>query len=159
MKTLRGFVKDLEKIYQNHEQLNDFGFGYIEDVTIKHVQEGAVQYPYMFVIPSDTTVDERELKYSMTIIVMDRQVQGTDENMLDILSDTNQILQDVIAQFKYSNTAAEGNFSEVYDIDLPITLQPFSDRFDDYVSGYFATITITLGQGLDRCIAPFDNFN
>jgi hypothetical protein len=158
MKTFRGFVKDLQKIYENHKQLNDFGFGYIEDVTIKHVKEGAVQYPYLFVIPSDTSVDEREITYSMTLIVMDRQVQGTDENLLEVLSDTNQILQDVIAQFKYSNTNLDGDYSEVYDIQLPVTLQPFSDRFDDYVSGYFATITIILGQGLDRCIAPFDNF-
>lgn len=159
MKTLRGFVNDLKKIYLNHKQLNDFGFGYIEDVTIKHEKEGAVQYPYMFVIPGNTSVDEREITYSMTIIIMDRQVQGTDENILDVLSDTDQILQDVIAQFKYSNTASEGDYSATYDIELPVTLQPFSDRFDDYVTGHFAEITIILGQGLDRCIAPFDNFN
>jgi hypothetical protein len=78
--------------------------------------------------------------------------------MLDVMSDTNQILQDVIAQFKYSFTPQDGDYTVTYDIETPVQLQPFADKFDDYVAGWFATITITLGQGLDRCIAPFNNF-
>ena len=30
LKTLRGFVKDLKKIYEKHQQIKDFGFGFIE---------------------------------------------------------------------------------------------------------------------------------
>lgn len=157
-KTFRGFVKDLKKIYEKHEQINDFGFGFIEDVTFKKEGEGGVKYPYLFVIPDNTNVDERELQYSMRLIMMDRVVNYTDENLLDTMSDMNQILQDVIAQFKYSFTAENGAYTNIYDIQTPIQLQPFADKFDDYTSGWFATITITLGQGLNRCDAPFESF-
>lgn len=157
-KTFRGFVKDLKKIYEKHELINDFGFGFIEDVTFKKEGEGAVKYPYLFVIPDVSNVDERELQYSMRLIMMDRVVNYTDENLLDTMSDMNQILQDVIAQFKYSFTAEDGAYTDIYDINTPVQLQPFADKFDDYVAGWFATITITLGQGLDRCDAPFDSF-
>ena len=159
LKTFRGFVKDLELIYEKHQQINDFGFGFIEDVTFKKQGDQPVQYPYLFVIPDNTSVDERQLTYSVRLIMMDRVINYTDENMLDIMSDMNQILQDVIAQFKYSYTAAEGDYTWTYEIDVPVQLQPFADKFDDYVAGWFATINITLGQGLDRCIAPFDSFN
>jgi hypothetical protein len=157
-KTFRGFVKDLKQIYEKHELINDFGFGFIEDVTFKKEGEGAVKYPYLFVIPDTSNVDERELQYSMRLIMMDRVVNYTDENLLDTMSDMNQILQDVIAQFKYSFTEQDGAYTEIYDINTPVQLQPFADKFDDYVAGWFATITITLGQGLDRCDAPFDSF-
>lgn len=158
-KTLRGFVMDIKTIYEKHEQINDFGFGFVEDVTFKKQHEGGVQYPYLFVIPDNTSVGEREVQYSLRLIMMDRVVNYTDENLLDVMSDMNQILQDVIAQFHLSFTAEFGDYTNVYEINLPISLEPFADKFDDYVCGYFASITVTLGQGLDRCDAPFEPFN
>ena len=158
LKTFRGFVRDIKKIYEKHDQIKDYGFGFIEDVTFKKEGEGKVNYPYLFVIPDSSNVDERQLQYSVRLIMMDRVVNYTDENMLDVMSDCNQILQDVIAQFKYSYTPQDGDYSVIYDIETPVQLQPFADKFDDYVAGWFATITITLGQGLDRCIAPFESF-
>ena len=158
LKTLRGFVKDLKKIYEKHQQIKDFGFGFIEDVTFKNNTDGTTQYPYMFVIPDVSNVAQNQLSYSVKLIMMDRVVNYTDENLLDIMSDMNQILQDVIAQFAFSYTAENGDYTDTYQIDLPIQLQPFADKFQDYVCGYFATINITLAQPLDRCDAPFDSF-
>lgn len=159
IKTFRRFVNDLKKIYQEHKLINDFGFGFVEDITFKKETEAKVDYPYLYVIPSVCSVDERQLRYGITLVMMDRVVNYTDENLLDVLSDTNQILQDVISQFKYSVTPEEGDYTDVYDIELPITLQPFADKYDDYVAGYSCDINIVLGQPLDRCIAPFNNFN
>jgi len=159
LKTFRGFVKDLKKIYEKHQQIKDFGFGFIEDVTFKNQGDTTTQYPYLFVIPDNTSIGENDLQYSIKLIMMDRVVNYTDDNMLDIMSDTNQILQDVVSQFFLSFTSQDGDYTWTYDITLPVQLQPFADKFDDYLAGWFATITITLGQGLDRCDAPFDNFN
>lgn len=158
-KTFRGFVNDLQTIYEKHDQINDFGFGFVEDITIKHVKEGKVQYPYLFVIPGNTNVDERQVQYTIELVMMDRVINYTDENLLDIMSDMNQILQDVVAQFAYSYTQQNGDYTDTYQIELPVQLRPFADKFDDYNCGYFATITITLGQPLDRCDAPFESFN
>lgn len=157
--TFKGLVRDLKKIYQHHEQINDFGFGYSEDITIKHDKEGAVQYPYMFIVPSPTTVDERQISYQFELIIMDRVINYTDENLVDILSDTNQIIQDVIAQFKYGYGAADGDYATTYDLQTPVDLRPFSDKYDDYVTGWLCTLNVTLPQTLDRCIAPFTSFD
>jgi hypothetical protein len=159
LKTFRGFVKDLKKIYEKHQQIKDFGFGFIEDVTFKNQGDTTTQYPYLFVIPDNTSIGENELQYSIKLIMMDRVVNYTDDNMLDIMSDTNQILQDVVSQFFLSFTSQDGDYTWTYDITLPVQLQPFADKFDDYLAGWFATITITLGQGLDRCDAPFNSFD
>lgn len=158
-KTLRGFVNDIKTIYEKHEMINDFGFGFVEDVTFKKQHEGAVQYPYLFVIPDNTSVDERELQYTLRLIMMDRVINYTDENLLDVMSDMNQTLQDVVAQFKMSYTAEDGDYTDIYEITTPVTLEPFADKFDDYVCGYFCTITVTLPQPIDRCDAPYEPFN
>lgn len=158
-KTLRGFVNDIKTIYEKHEMINDFGFGFVEDVTFKKQHEGGVQYPYLFVIPDTTNVGERELQYTLRLIMMDRVVNYTDANLLDVMSDMNQTLQDVIAQFKMSYTAEDGDYTDIYEITTPINLEPFADKFDDYVCGYFATITVTLPQPIDRCDAPYEPFN
>ena len=142
LKTFRGFVKDLKKIYEKHQQIKDFGFGFIEDVTFKNQGDTTTQYPYLFVIPDTSVVDERELQYSIRLVMMDRVVNYTDDNLLDIMSDMNQILQDVVSQFAYSYTAEDGDYTGTYQIDLPVQLQPFADKFDDYVAGWFATINI-----------------
>ena len=133
LKTLRGFVKDLKKIYEKHQQIKDFGFGFIEDVTFKNNTDGTTQYPYMFVIPDVSNVYQNQIQYSVKLIMMDRVVNYTDENLLDIMSDMNQILQDVISQFAFSYTEENGDYTDTYQIDLPIQLQPFADKFDDYV--------------------------
>lgn len=158
-KTLRGFVNDIKTIYEKHEMINDFGFGFVEDVTFKKQHEGGVQYPYLFVIPDTTNVGERELQYTLRLIMMDRVVNYTDANLLDVMSDMNQTLQDVVAQFKMSYTAEDGDYTDIYEITTPVTLEPFADKFDDYVCGYFCTITVTLPQPIDRCDAPYEPFN
>jgi hypothetical protein len=159
IKTFRGFVKDLKKIYEKHEQIKDFGFGFVEDISFKNQGDTTTEYPYMFVIPQATNTDQNTLSYSVTLAMMDRVVNYTDENMLDIMSDMNQILQDVVSQFYLSTTQETGDYTWTYSIDLPVTFTPFADKFGDYVAGYYANIKITLAQGLDRCDAPFEPFN
>lgn len=159
IKTFRGFIKDLKKIYEKHDQIMDFGFGFIEDVNFKNEGDTTTQYPYMFVIPGDSTIGENDLVYTVKLIMMDRVVNYTDENLLDIMSDMNQILQDVVSQFYLSTTDQTGNYTWTYQIELPVTFQPFADKFSDYVAGYFADIRIRLAQPLDRCNAPFENFD
>ena len=60
LKTLRGFVKDLKKIYEKHQQIKDFGFGFIEDVTFKNNNDGTTLYPYLFVIPDVSNVFQNQ---------------------------------------------------------------------------------------------------
>jgi len=73
-------------------------------------------------------------------------------------SDTFQIAQDVIAQFKYSVDASQGNYESKYDIELPVTCNPFSESYDDLLVGWSFNLNVIVDQPLNRCIAPFNSF-
>jgi hypothetical protein len=43
-------------------------------------------------------------------------------------------------------------------LDYPVDFSPFSERFDDYVSGWTAKIKLKIPDAIDRCIAPYAEF-
>jgi hypothetical protein len=113
----------------------------------------------MFVIPNPVTRDEQFITYSLNIVICDvTNVKNYDIN-LDVYSDTLQMAEDVLAQFKYSVTSADGNYESKYDINLPTTLNPFSESFDDRLTGWTVGVDILVESPLNRCAAPYKPFN
>ena len=69
-----------------------------------------------------------------------------------------QIAEDILAQFGYGVSESDGNYYEKYDIQTPTSIIPFSESFDDFVSGWNLNLSILVDSPLDRCIAPFETF-
>jgi hypothetical protein len=163
----RKVVKDLQAIANNHKQINSFGIGTIEqmiyltqEVDKKDNTENYKPpiYPLMFVIPQPSTVSENFMEYSLNIVISDIMNAKNYDTQVDLWSETYQMAQDVIAQYKYSVDQSQGDYESKYDINLPITCTPFSEGFDDLLVGWSFLITLQIDQPLNRCIAPFDTF-
>jgi hypothetical protein len=97
------------------------------------------------------------MEYSFDIIVAD-VIERDLANQTDVLSDTNQIMDDIIGQFRLSVTDSLGNFNQNYYLDNPIVCQPFMEKYDDLLGGWTATLNIQVMTALDRCDAAFDSF-
>lgn len=153
----------LRQLQTYHEQLQSFGVGDInqliyyteERLKIDNTEQNlGAYYPLMYVIPQLATTDGRQTVYTFDILVMDILNTKNFENEIDVWSDTLDILKDVVAQLRYS-------LDECYctwDIDYPVDFSPFSERFDDYVSGWTAKIKLKIPDAIDRCIAPYAEF-
>jgi hypothetical protein len=152
----------LKNIGTYHEQIQSFGMGdmkqlmYYVTERLKQPNEDSLgaYYPLMFVVPQTAKSDGRKMVYSFNILMMDILNVKNYENEIDVWSDTLDILKDVVAQLKYS-------FDSCYcqwDIDYPVNFTPFSEQYDDYVSGWNAQINLVIPDALDRCIAPFAEF-
>ena len=76
-----------------------------------------------------------------------------------IWNDTLMMSEDVLAQFKYSVTTAQGDYYRDYDVILPSTMLPFSERFDDLLIGWTTSLQLVIDNPLNRCIAPYKPFN
>lgn len=75
----------------------------------------------------------------------------------ELLSDTLEICQDILAQFKYSVNALQGDYyTDKYDITLPTNISPFMEAYDDILVGWNLPISIQVQTPLNRCIAPFN---
>lgn len=154
----------LQQLSTYHEQLQSFGFGSIEQLIYKtetRLKQDNTEknlapfYPAMWVITDGVKTDGRETTYDFTILIMDIENLKNFENQLDSLSDTLDILKDVISQLKYATGM------ECYcnlDIDYPIEMAPFTENYDDYVNGWSGKIRLRVPDAINRCIAPYAEF-
>ena len=160
------FHDDFRLLADHHKQLNSFGFGSKQDFTYwtesrdkqdnPHYQ--SPYYPLLYVIPDNVFQEFGDMRYTFNVIVADIIERNLD-NQTDVLSDTNQILDDIIGQFRLSVNDALGNFNEKYYLNNPVVCRPFLEKYDDLLGGWVAKMDILVPNALDRCNAAFRPFN
>jgi hypothetical protein len=74
---------------------------------------------------------------------------------VDGYSETLNILQDVVAEFKHSLTTQSWVDGEVV-LQLPITAEPFTARFNNLLTGWSASISVDVNNKNNLCIAPIE---
>ena len=174
MLNYKNIITDFERLAKEHKQINSFGTGdirqliyltqekkgtpQINDEWGENITNEAPTYPLLFVLPSSVIRDEQFLTHSFNVIICDIMNTKNYNNETDILSDTLQIAEDILAQFKYSVTIPQGDYEEKYDIVLPANITSFSEAYDDILVGWNLNIQIILDNPLNRCIAPFKPF-
>jgi len=159
------FYEDFELLSKYHKQINSFGMGTLDDLgysTFLRDKEDNNQfqspyYPLLYVIPNEVTQDFEYMNYSFDVIVLDI-IERDLSNQTDVLSDTNQILDDIISQFRLSVTDSLGNFNQKYYLDTPVVCMPFLEKYEDLTGGWTAKLNIKVMTPLDRCDAAFDSF-
>jgi hypothetical protein len=160
----RTFYDDFKLLADHHKQLNSFGFGSVDDfqyLTQSRDKEDNTQfqspyYPLMYVVPNDVKQKFNYMEYTFDVIVADI-IQRDLANQTDVLSDTNQILDDIISQFRLSVNNSLGNFNAEYYLDNPVVCTPFMEDYDDLLGGWTATLNIQVMTSLNRCDAAFVN--
>ena len=160
---LKTFIDDFKLLADHHKQINSFGWGDFDEfsynVDSRDKQSNPTYnppyYPYMFVIPNNSTQEFGFMTYQFDIIVSDL-VDRDLENMIDGWSDTNQIMDDIISQFRLSVNDSLGNFNEDYYLDDMVECTPFIEKYDDMLIGWTATLRIKVKTPLDRCDAAFN---
>ena len=160
---LKTFTDDFRVLADYHKQIQSFGFGKMDEFTywnemrLKEYNEhfNSPYYPYFFVVPQDVTQKFGFMEYKFTFIISDI-IQRDLENQVDVLSDTLQIMDDILGQFRLSVTESLGNFNNLYYLNTPITCTPFLEKYDDLLGGWVAEVMIEVEIPLNRCDAPFE---
>lgn len=143
-RTLNQIISDFQTIAQNHKQINSFGYGDIWDIATS----GDINYPMMWVTLEDSQISGMYETLRFNFLFMDI-VKGGRVNELEVLSDQLQIAKDVIIVLK------DPNYDWTFTADN-VTLQDFTERFVDSVSGWTANIELKLPFTSDRCAVPYD---
>ena len=103
-------------------------------------------YPLLHIGTSSASYGLNTLTYSFQLIVMDL-VDKDEANEEEVLSDTLQI----IGAIRYTNATEYTDFLHVVRIDDNISCEPFTERFDNEVSGWTATINIEVDFDASAC--------
>lgn len=148
--TYNAIVDRFKEVVQEHNQLQDFGYGSLSDIKVRS-EGGATSntdYPYLFLNPGNHSRSEQMITYNFNVIIMDL---AADDNFLKIQSDCQQYIDDVLARLRF-------HYTDQVDLNLSnISLTPFKERFQDTVAGMTANITIEIPSALNECITPFDS--
>lgn len=152
----------LKKLANKHRQINSYSIGDIKKLgyyTEERLKQDntennlASYYPLMYVIPNVVISDGRQSTYHFNILIMDILNVKNFDVETDIWSDTLDISKDIFAALKYSLNECYDN----WDVQLPVSFTPFSEQYDEYVSGFNLDIKIIIPDAIDFCDAPFDD--
>lgn len=161
---------DLRRLADHHKQINSFGLGEIDQLSYwtesrdkqDNVTFSSPIYPLMYVVPSQCVNEINSpgssfMIWELNILIMDL-VERDLSNQIDILSDTKQMLDDVIAQYRLSVESTYGCYNQKYWLDESVTCNPFMEQYDDLTCGWNGIIRIKTMMPLDRCSAAFKPF-
>lgn len=141
MYTLNEVFQLIENQATAHLQVKQYGQGDLWEINPKELD-----YLVLWAIEQSVVLSERTLTYNITLLAMDRVLPG-EENEQEVMSDTMQVLLDFVAYFRQLHTT-------YLSIQPSVTLEPFTERFDDKVSGHSCTLSITQPYDYNKCQIP-----
>ena len=141
--TLQNIIKLYEDIADANSYIQDFTFGDIFEIDLNETN-----YALSHLSIESANFSNHELTYTLRLYVMDL-VSKDEGNENDVLSDTLQVIGDFISQFKHSTSF--GDTEHDYRMNDNVSCTPFTERFDNEVSGWSADISITVSFNASAC--------
>lgn len=146
MKTsLNQALNAIQTIANNHLQLKgSFVFCDVADLEAKN----ELKYPLLWadVIPAQFGTKTIDLNLQLTCVDM---VSKGLENEQDVLSDTLQILSDVVTTIRQDPT-----YFDMFIISESLSATPIKDHYQDEVAGWVCNVTLQIENAYDLCAVP-----
>jgi hypothetical protein len=145
--TLQMLYRIFEEIGSSHTQIQTTTIGDIFEIDLTETT-----YPLLHVSTATANFAQHTLTYNFQLIVMDL-VSKDESNERDVLSDTLETIGDVISLLKNQTASFERipDFQTEVAISPSVSCEPFTERFDNEVSGWTASISIEVGFNASRC--------
>ena len=170
-KTYNNVINTLKNVGGNHYNIKTTTTGDIYDIDLSK----NTLFPLMHINPVSVSAGESQLNYTFQIFIMDLVSQDenwTEDNIQsaaflnneqEVLSSTLQTAVDTIGIFRHSLQQAEYNVSGADAINQPTyfiegeqSLEPFTERFDNLLTGWVYTLTIQVENDFQTCDIPSD---
>ena len=110
-------------------------------------------YPLSHVMLNNVTSNEQVLRFNISIIAMDivdvtkEEDDGYERsNEQDVLNTQLAVVNKVIQKLRIGNL-----YRDKYQVEGDVTLEPFTDRFENQVAGFVATFDIITDNDVDVC--------
>tara|TARA_R100000655_G_C3000062_1_gene194275 strand:+ start:17918 stop:18448 length:531 start_codon:yes stop_codon:yes gene_type:complete len=148
-KTYNNIVNILTRVSRGHGMVNTVSTGDVDNID----NSGSSDYPIVHIVPTSVNTGAHSLTYNFNIIVMDLVLED-ESNEQEVLSDTLMIITDIIAELRRGGKVGGVNDDYLQD-NRGFTCEPFTESYDDKVSGWNCTYNIEVPHKFDAC----DSFN
>ena len=167
-KTYNNVINTLKNIGDQHHQIATITTGDIFDINLEKMEKFAL----MHINPVNVVAGEFGLTYNFQIFIMDLVSEKADwteanfqsadrlSNEQEVLSQCLQIAVDIISMLRHSEHQSTQNID---DINKPLyfsqgeqTLEPFTERFDNLLTGWVFSINVLVANDFDACTIPVE---
>ena len=153
MITLNQLISLYQDIGNRHKQVNDFMA--VQDFNIE--MDRAPTYPLLVVNPVSANMPKSEGGYTVFNTTLELQVldlvNKDNNNRMDVMSDTQQIIADIVTEFSTHPYYMENSIDTVNDISF----DPIRGAYGGDVDGWKISITLEHPVKLSHCSAPINN--
>ncbi len=154
MVNFKQLIQDLSGMAYYHPQINSFGFGSLDQITMDVETDKEPVYTKMYVVPGAVTLAQNVLQYQVSIIILDR-INEDLSNQEDVMSDTLEIAKDIFTILYQSYTATYGGFTLDYEPSWGPNVTPFLERYESILGGWTLNVTINQPFDYNDCVLPF----
>lgn len=140
-------------IAYHNPQIQSFGFGDLTQCTNDIITKQEPKYQRMYVVPSQVTLNQNQIRYNFNIIIMDK-VEDDLSNLEDVMSDTLETAKDIWTIFYLSYTQQQGEFARIIQGEWDPTLAPFTERFQTILGGWTLQISMIAPFDYNSCVIP-----
>jgi hypothetical protein len=145
MISYQSIVDKIIAFYDNHLQVKKVGSDFKEQMG--NFATADEKYPLVYVVPTGVTPYENVSIFTLELYCFDI-IQMDRANITTILSDTQQILQDLYLEFTFSDDYD-------FDIDGQPTFIPLNNDLLDYAAGWQMNISVVI-PSWTNCQIPKD---
>ena len=153
-KTYSNTLDTLVCLLESHKQIESVTTGDIWDIDL----EKNTKYPLAHVNIGNVDLSMSQKTFNFQVFIMDI---SDEDNQQYVLNDTMQIMSDLIALLKHGENTytynAQAGEEPRYWVDDNFTFEPFTERFDNTLSGWICDINIIIESVLDSCDVPIDD--
>ena len=141
--TFKNIITDFENFCDNHNQINEFTWGPLTNISTKEQD-----FILVHCLPAPSQYIGREVILSFEVLILDI-VKQDKTNFKDVMNDNLLIGLDIVANFFDD----EDTYDWTLDEDS-VLIRPFFEEFDDYCAGYVFEINISIENRLNTCDIP-----
>ena len=153
-KTYNNIIDKLKDIGGKHHQISTVTTGDIFDIDLQK----NTKYALMHINPVNVVTARYGLTYNFQIFVMDL-VEPDNSNEQQVYSSVLQICVDLISIFRNSVYQSPGDNDindPIYFTDGDYTLNPFTERFDQAVTGWVFQLGVNVDNSFQTCNIPIE---
>lgn len=149
--TYKQLIQAFEEICLNQMSVKHFQVGELSDVDIQTNTETFQRYPFVFLIPRLSSMDRfGKMVLGFTMIVADI-AKNEEDLQVNTHNNTLMIMQDIFSKVIMSPAS-----SVDWEIQTPINIIPFVERFNNNLAGWSAEINVIIQSPFNLCDAAFN---
>lgn len=149
---MNGLYRVLEKVKEVLEADIDVNTVTYGDITQIDLEKQTI-YPLSHVMLNTVVSNEQVLRFNISIIAMDivdvtkEEDDGYERsNEQDVLNTQLAVLNKAIQKMRIGNL-----YRDKYQIEGDVSIEPFTDRFENQVAGVVGTFDIIIENDVDVC--------